>query len=181
MAAVQQLRVVGAGQRTTEFHAAANGEYGDPRGSTGHHHTAGESRCSLRAGLRSRYIWGPPAWGYYPSLYYPAFGFGWGSGINLGFCFGGWGGWGGWGWGPNWFGRTVIVNNNFFHRYGFNGGPECRVQSHDLDPRSRPSGRCPLSEPATCGTLSGGVGRFASEFRRIWHPQSWQRERRTAG
>ena len=60
-------------------------------------------------------------WGYYPSLYYPAFGFGWGPAINLGFCFGGWGGWGGWGWGPNWFGRTVFVNNLFFHRYGFHG------------------------------------------------------------
>ena len=68
------------------------------------------------------YIWGPPVWGYYPSLYYPAFGFGWGTGINLGFCFGGWNGWGGWGWGSNWFGRTVIVNNNFFHHYGFHGG-----------------------------------------------------------
>jgi uncharacterized membrane protein YgcG len=68
------------------------------------------------------YIWGPPVWGYYPSLYYPAFGFGWGPGINLGFCFGGWNGWGGWGWGPNWFGRTIIVNNNFFHHYGFHGG-----------------------------------------------------------
>ena len=45
-----------------------------------------------------------------------------GTGINLGFCFGGWNGWGGWGWGPNWFGRTVIVNNNFFHHYGFHGG-----------------------------------------------------------
>src|SRR5262249_22574343 len=67
------------------------------------------------------YIWGPPLWGYYPSLYYPAFGFGWGPAINIGFCFGGWGGWGGWGWGPNWFNRTVIVNNNFFHRYGFRG------------------------------------------------------------
>jgi hypothetical protein len=39
------------------------------------------------------YIWGPPLWGYYPSLYYPAFGFGWGPAINIGFCFGGWGGW----------------------------------------------------------------------------------------
>ncbi len=67
------------------------------------------------------YVWGPPVWGYYPALYYPAFGFGWGPGINLGFCFGGWGGWGGWGWGPNWFGRTVVVNNFFFHRYGFHG------------------------------------------------------------
>ena len=73
------------------------------------------------------YVWGPPAWGYYPPLYYPAYGFGWGPGCNIGFFFGGWGGfgfggWGGWGWGPNWFGRTVIVNNTFFHHYGFHGG-----------------------------------------------------------
>ena len=67
------------------------------------------------------YVWGPPLWGYYPSLFYPAFGFGWGPAINIGFCFGGWGGWGGWGWGPNWFGRTVFVNNFFFDRYGFHG------------------------------------------------------------
>jgi hypothetical protein len=67
------------------------------------------------------YVWGPPVWGYYPSLYYPAFGFGWGPAINIGFCFGGWGGWSGWGWGPNWFGRTVFVYNPFFHRYGFHG------------------------------------------------------------
>jgi uncharacterized membrane protein YgcG len=67
------------------------------------------------------YVWGPPVWGYYPSLYYPAFGFGWGPAIDIGFCFGGWGGWGGWGWGPNWFDRTVFVNNLFFHRYGFHG------------------------------------------------------------
>jgi Protein of unknown function (DUF3300) len=65
------------------------------------------------------YVWGPPVWGYYPSLYYPAFGFGWGPGINLGFCFGGWGGWGGWGWGPNWFGGTIFVDNDFFYRHGF--------------------------------------------------------------
>jgi hypothetical protein len=67
------------------------------------------------------FVWGPPVWGYYPSLYYPAFGFGWGPAIDIGFCFGGWGGWGGWGWGPNWFDRTVFVNNLFFHRYGFHG------------------------------------------------------------
>jgi len=72
------------------------------------------------------YIWGPPAWGYYPGLYYPAFGFGFGPGIDIGLYFGGWGGWGwggwGWGWGPNWFGRSVFVNNGFFGRYGFRGG-----------------------------------------------------------
>ena len=28
------------------------------------------------------YIWGPPAWGYYPPLGYPAFGFGFGPGIT---------------------------------------------------------------------------------------------------
>ena len=70
------------------------------------------------------YIWGPPAYGYYPGLYYPSFGFGFGPGIDIGLCFGGWGGWGGygWGWGPNWFGRSVFVNTAFFGRYGFRGG-----------------------------------------------------------
>jgi hypothetical protein len=71
------------------------------------------------------YVWGPPAWGYYPPLWYPSYGFGWGPGINIGFCFGGWGGWGfggwGWGWGPNWFGGGLFINAGFFHRYGFHG------------------------------------------------------------
>jgi len=69
------------------------------------------------------YIWGPPVWGFYPLLYYPAFGFGFDSGINIGLCFGGrgWGGWGSWGWGPNWFGHGVVVNPTFFHNYGFRG------------------------------------------------------------
>jgi len=72
------------------------------------------------------YIWGPPAWGYYPSLYYPSYGFWWGSGINVGLYFGGWGGWGyggwGWGWGPNWYGRSVFVNPTFFNHYGYRYG-----------------------------------------------------------
>ena len=68
------------------------------------------------------YVWGPPAFGYYPPLYYPAgFGFGWGPGIYIGGFFGGLG-WGGWGWGPNWFGGTVFVNGFFFNHYGFGGG-----------------------------------------------------------
>lgn len=76
------------------------------------------------------YVWGPPAWGYYPPLYYPAFGFGFGPGLDISLCFGGgWGGWGfgygggwgGWGWGPNWFGHSVFVNAGFFHHYGFRG------------------------------------------------------------
>ena len=72
------------------------------------------------------YIWGPPAWGYYPPLYYYGYGFGFGPAIDLGFWFGGWGGWGwggwGWGWGPNWFGGSLFVNFGFFHHYGFHGG-----------------------------------------------------------
>ena len=66
------------------------------------------------------YIWGPPTWGYYPPLYYPAFGFGWGPGIYIGGFFGGLG-WGGWGWGPNWFNYSVGLNPFFFNHYGFRG------------------------------------------------------------
>ena len=65
------------------------------------------------------YVWGPPVYGYYPPLYYPRWGFGFGPGFDLAFCFDGWGGWGLWGWGPNWFGGGVYVNNYFFPRYGF--------------------------------------------------------------
>jgi uncharacterized membrane protein YgcG len=65
------------------------------------------------------YIWGPPVYGYYPPLYYPAFHFGFGIGFNLGFCFDSWLGWDVWGWGPSWFGHSVFVNNYFFHRHGF--------------------------------------------------------------
>jgi Protein of unknown function (DUF3300) len=71
------------------------------------------------------YIWGPPAFGYYPPLLYPGLdvGFSFFPGIDLGFYFGGgWGLWGGfgWGWGPDWFGGRILLNGNFFHRYGFN-------------------------------------------------------------
>jgi hypothetical protein len=71
------------------------------------------------------YVWGPPAWGAYPPLYYP-YGFGWYPGINIGLFFGGWGGWGwggwGWGWGPNWFGGGLFINAGFFNRWGFGFG-----------------------------------------------------------
>ena len=72
------------------------------------------------------YVWGPPAWGYYPPLDYYGYGYGFGPAIDLGFWFGGWGGWGwggwGWGWGPNWFGGSLFVNFGFFNHYGFHGG-----------------------------------------------------------
>jgi hypothetical protein len=69
------------------------------------------------------YIWGPPAYGYYPPLYYPdyyGYGYGFGSGIYIGGFFGGLG-WGGWGWGPNWFGGSIFQNYYFFNHYGFGG------------------------------------------------------------
>jgi len=71
------------------------------------------------------YVWGPPAWGAYPDLWYPpglGFGFGFESGIFMGGLFPGWGGWGGWGWGCGWFGNGLFVNAGFFNRYGFRGG-----------------------------------------------------------
>jgi hypothetical protein len=71
------------------------------------------------------WVWGPPLFGYYPPLFYPGIGVGFSflPGIDLGFYFGGgWGLWGGfgWGWGPDWFGGRILLNGNFFHRYGFN-------------------------------------------------------------
>jgi hypothetical protein len=110
------------------------------------------------------YVWGPPVVGYYPPLFYPAFGFGWGSGINLGLCFSSWGGWGGWGWGPNWFGRTVVVNNNFFHRNGFRGGAGfdranwVHNPNHRLGipyPNRQVAGRFPGNSPVTRGNVGG--------------------------
>jgi len=71
------------------------------------------------------WVWGPPIYGFYPPLFYPGIGLGFSflPGIDLGFYFGGgWGLWGGfgWGWGPDWFGGRILLNGNFFHRYGFN-------------------------------------------------------------
>jgi hypothetical protein len=57
------------------------------------------------------YVWGPPVWSSYPSLYYPTYGLGWGPGIDLSF-------WGGSCWRPDWFGGAVFVDNFFFHCHG---------------------------------------------------------------
>jgi len=69
------------------------------------------------------YVWGPPLWGAYPPLLYPAIdlGYGWYPGIDVGLFLGGWGGWGwgGWGWMPNWYGGGIFVDHSFFNRYGF--------------------------------------------------------------
>ena len=88
------------------------------------------------------WVWGPPVYGYYPPLLYPGIdvGFGFYPGIDLGLYFGGgWGLWGGfgWGWGPDWFGRRILLNGNFFHRYGFNDyhGGLGGVWAHDAGHR----------------------------------------------
>jgi hypothetical protein len=70
------------------------------------------------------WVWGPPAYGYYPPLFYPGLdvGFSFLPGVDLGLYFGGgWGLWGGygWGWGPDWFGHRIFLDDHFFHRYGF--------------------------------------------------------------
>lgn len=68
------------------------------------------------------YVWGPPDWGFYPDLWYPGFGFGFGPAIYISGFFPGWYGWGGWGWGCGWFGHGLFVNAGFFNRFGFRGG-----------------------------------------------------------
>ena len=73
------------------------------------------------------YVWGPPAYGYYPPLWYPglSIGFSWGPAIYVDAFFGGCCGWGafGWGWAPSWFNHQILVNNYFLHRYGFREFP----------------------------------------------------------
>ncbi len=106
------------------------------------------------------YFWGASMYGPYPPLFYPqiGFGFGFGGGIYIGGFFGGLG-WGGWGWGPNWFGRSIYLNNSFFHRYGFNdfhgGGFEGRgVWAHDPGHRLG----VPYSNSALSNRYRGAAG-----------------------
>jgi hypothetical protein len=71
------------------------------------------------------YVWGAPAWGAYPDLWYPP-GYGWGfyfgSPLYMSYYYPSWGGWGGWGWNCGWWGGGLYVNVGFFNRYGYRGG-----------------------------------------------------------
>ncbi len=69
------------------------------------------------------YVWGPPVYGYYPPLWYPAIGFGFGfyPPCFLGGFLGGFGLGFGWGWGFGWFNHSLFVNAGFFNHYGFRG------------------------------------------------------------
>ena len=105
------------------------------------------------------YIWGPPLYYPYASWYYPRAYFGFGMGIQIGAYFGGgWGGWGGWGWHPGWGNHTVIVNNNFIHRYNFNAGRNSSLSgrsnwSHDASHRQG----VPYSNSSVSSRYGGGV------------------------
>ncbi len=114
------------------------------------------------------YVWGAPAFGYYPPLYYPAYGFGWGFGIPFGGLYAGWGGWGGWGWGFNWFGGGLFINGGFFGRYGygyggFHGGAFAgnRAWAHNYSRASVATGRASYSRSyntaANSRAAAGGV------------------------
>jgi len=129
------------------------------------------------------YIWGPPAYGYYPGLYYPTYGFGFGFGIPIGGFYGGWGGWGGWGWGFNWFGGGLFINGGFFGRYGYGFGRGYggygyrggfagnRAWSHDYSRASRATGTAGYSRSyntaANSRVAGGGAARAgAGSFNR---------------
>jgi hypothetical protein len=107
------------------------------------------------------WVWGPPVYGYYPPLLYPGLdvGFSFFPGIDLGLYFGGgWGLWGGfgWGWGPNWFGGSIILNDHFFHRFGFNdfhpglGGVWAHNPAHRMG--------VPYPNRAVASRFGGGAG-----------------------
>jgi Protein of unknown function (DUF3300) len=115
------------------------------------------------------YIWGPPVFGYYPPLLYPGLdvGFSFFPGIDLGFYFGGgWGLWGGfgWGWGPDWFGGRILLNGNFFHRYGFNDYHPGLGGAWAHDPAHRMG--VPYPNRAVAGRFGGASGfRGTAAFR----------------
>jgi len=117
------------------------------------------------------YVWGPSPYGYYPSLYYPTFGFSYGYGIPIGGYFGGLG-WNSWGWGANWFGGGIVVNSAFFGRYHFNsyrgGGYGYRggnVWAHNPDHRRGVSYSNSRVANTFRGTTRGGaINRSSNGF-----------------
>jgi hypothetical protein len=132
------------------------------------------------------YIWGPPAWGYYPSLFYPSYGFGFGFGIPIGGFFFGWPGWGGWGWGCNWFGGGLFLRGAFFGHYGFGGYgfrggfAGNRAWAHNYSRASVATGRAGYSRSyntaANSRVAGGGAARAgAGSFNRGAAGQSFNR------
>ena len=110
------------------------------------------------------YIWGPPAYGYYPAWDYPDFGygygFGFGRGIYIGSFFGGLG-WGGWGWGPNWFYGSIFQNRPFFDHYGFGGHGFRHGGTWAHDPGHRRG--VPYWNSGRMGGYGSNAGRFGGQ------------------
>jgi hypothetical protein len=69
------------------------------------------------------YVWGPPVYGAYPPLPYPAPGYGvsFAIGTFLGALFSGLLSFGGWGWGLSWLTHGLFLNSLFFSHFGFHG------------------------------------------------------------
>jgi len=69
------------------------------------------------------YVWGPPAYGAYPVLAYPApgYGIGFAVGTVLSGLFSGLVAFGGWGWGFSWLTHGLFLNSLFFSHFGFHG------------------------------------------------------------
>lgn len=69
------------------------------------------------------YVWGPPVYGAYPPLAYPAPGYGivYAVGTFLGALFTGLLSFGGWGWGLSWLTHGLFLNTLFFSHFGFHG------------------------------------------------------------
>ena len=69
------------------------------------------------------YVWGPPAYGAYPPLGYPApdYGIGYAAGTVLSALFTGLWSYGGWGWGLSWLTHGLFLNGLFFSHFGFHG------------------------------------------------------------
>jgi hypothetical protein len=69
------------------------------------------------------YVWGPPVYGAYPTLLYPAPGYGisYAVGTFLGGLFTGLLSFGGWGWGLSWLTHGLFLNGLFFSHFGFHG------------------------------------------------------------
>jgi hypothetical protein len=113
-------------------------------------------------------VYGPPPDYYpYPAMDYPSTGaviaasaISFGAGIALGAAFSGCCGPGwGWGWGCNWGPRgTVIVNNNFFGRYGYARpyGPGAGTGAWTHNPAFR--GRVPYSSAAVANRYGSAAG-----------------------
>lgn len=134
------------------------------------------------------YIWGPPAWGGYPGLWYPPYGWGFWPGVNVGLWFGGWGGggwgWGGWGWCPGWFNHGVFVNYGFINHFGFRGfsgrfgrGIWAHNPSHRLGvpyPNSQLNGRfgaMSMASRANAMRANPGLTGPRSSFGQAAHPR----------